>query len=41
MKLDAEHLRLMLEGDQGQRNQLVRELGKREDDVMDLFAGAT
>lgn len=39
MKLDAEHLRLMLEGDQGQRNQLVRELGRREDDVMDLFAG--
>lgn len=38
MKLDAEHLRLMLEGDQGQRNSLVRELGKREDDVMDLFA---
>lgn len=37
MKLDAEHLRLMLEGDQGQRNTLVRELGKREDDAMDLF----
>lgn len=40
MKLDAEHLRIMLEGDQGQRNQLVRELGKREDDVMDLFASS-
>ncbi|MBB6368268.1 hypothetical protein FHR56_003447 [Xanthomonas sacchari] len=39
MKLDAEQLRVMLEGDQGQRNQLVRELGRREDDVMDLFAG--
>lgn len=40
MKLDAEHLRIMLEGDQGQRNQLVRELGRREDDVMDLFASS-
>ncbi|MFA5589371.1 MAG: hypothetical protein WDA70_01445 [Lysobacteraceae bacterium] len=40
LKLDAEHLRLMLEGDQGQRNQLVRELGRREDDAMDLFSGA-
>ena len=37
IKLDAEHLRVMLEGDQGQRNQLVRELGRREDDAMDLF----
>ena len=39
LPLDAAQLMVMLEGDQRQRDQLVRELGKRGDSEPDLFPG--